>query len=241
MKHKASNKFNNCVVKTFIYGTIEPYMEVFLMKKGIIFDMDGTLWDSAENVAKSWNTIIESTEYGLKPLTKEDFYRVMGLTMDALGEALWPQLPAQKRKEIMDKCSVVENDYLRENGAYLYPNLIETLTVLKEKYHLYIVSNCQAGYIESFLDHYKLWDIIEDIECFGNNDKPKGFNIKQIVSRNKLDKAVYVGDIQGDYDSTMEAGINFIHAAYGFGKINTEVPEIKSFDELPYVADDVLG
>ena len=103
------------------------------------------------------------------------------------------------------------------------------------------MSNCQAGYIESFLDHYKLWNIIEDIECFGNNDKPKGFNIKQIVSRNKLDKAVYVGDIQGDYDSTMEAGINFIHAAYGFGKINTEVPEIKSFDELPYVADDVVG
>ena len=29
------------------------------MKKGIIFDMDGTLWDSAANVAESWNLAIK--------------------------------------------------------------------------------------------------------------------------------------------------------------------------------------
>ena len=33
------------------------------MKRGIIFDMDGTLWDSAENVAKSWNVAIR--QYGV--------------------------------------------------------------------------------------------------------------------------------------------------------------------------------
>ena len=31
------------------------------MKRGIIFDMDGTLWDSAENVAKSWNVAIRNS------------------------------------------------------------------------------------------------------------------------------------------------------------------------------------
>ena len=34
------------------------------MKRGIIFDMDGTLWDSAENVAKSWNVAIR--QYGVR-------------------------------------------------------------------------------------------------------------------------------------------------------------------------------
>ena len=29
-------------------------------KKGIIFDMDGTLWDSAEGVAKSWTRIVNA-------------------------------------------------------------------------------------------------------------------------------------------------------------------------------------
>ena len=45
--------------------------------------------------------------------------------------------------------------------------------------------------------------------------------------------AVYVGDIQGDYDATMEAGIDFIHAAYGFGTINETVERIDKISELP--------
>ncbi|WP_324341929.1 hypothetical protein [Ruminococcus sp.] len=61
----------------------------------------------------------------------------------------------------------------------------------------------------------------------------RGDNIALIVSRNGLDKAWYVGDIQGDYDSTMEAGIDFIHAAYGFGTIDHPVPELERFSDLP--------
>jgi phosphoglycolate phosphatase len=55
-----------------------------------------------------------------------------------------------------------------------------------------------------------------------------------------LDKAVYVGDIQGDYDSSVEAGIKFIHAAYGFGTINAPVPKIEAFSELPQIISQVI-
>ena len=33
------------------------------MKKGIIFDMDGTLWDSAAQVAESWNVASRKEGY----------------------------------------------------------------------------------------------------------------------------------------------------------------------------------
>ena len=69
----------------------------------------------------------------------------------------------------------------------------------------------------------------------------KGDNIKLVVSRNHLDKAVYVGDIEGDYIASTEAGIGFIHASYGFGRISEEVPVIKKFAELPEVTKSVLG
>ena len=115
------------------------------------------------------------------------------------------------------------------------------METLKKKYHLYIVSNCQSGYIEAFLDYYKFHDLIEDIECYGNNKKTKGENISLLYRRNELDDAVYVGDIEGDYISSKEAGVKFIHAAYGFGKIDEPVPEIKTFAELINVADQVLG
>lgn len=61
-----------------------------------------------------------------------------------------------------------------------------------------------------------------------------------MYQRNALEDAVYVGDIQGDYDASMEAGVKFIHAAYGFGTIKDKVPEIHTFGELKNVADQVL-
>ena len=65
----------------------------------------------------------------------------------------------------------------------------------------------------------------------------KGANIALIAERNKLDRAYYIGDIQGDYDATMEAGFDFIHAAYGFGRIKEKVPELKRFSDLPVLLD----
>ncbi len=207
------------------------------MKKGIIFDMDGTLWDSAENVAKSWTIAIKDSGVIEKEITMDDMQRVMGKTMDVIADILFPELEKEQRMQLLDECCVVENDYLREHGGILYPKLEQTLAKLKEKYPLYIVSNCQKGYIEAFLDYYKLWDYFEDIECYGNNLLPKWDNMRLIADRNHLDEAVYVGDIQGDYDASKKAGIGFIHAAYGFGTIDAVVPEITGLEELPEAAD----
>ncbi len=209
-------------------------------KKGIIFDMDGTLWDSAEGVAKSWTRIVNREYDKDRVITVEDIHGVMGKTMDKIAEALFPELSEEPRLELLAKCCDDENAYLREHGGVLYPELEETLAKLQKKYHLYIVSNCQSGYIEAFLEHYGFGHYFEDIECFGNNGLQKGENIRRLAERNALTKAVYVGDIQGDYDATMEAGLTFIHAAYGFGTIAQEVPRISCFKELPEVVNGVI-
>ena len=209
------------------------------MKKGIIFDMDGTLWDSAAGVAESWNEAILAYGYERKPLTACDIQSVMGKTMEDIADILFPELNVMQRKELLDLCCRLENDYLRRHGGVLYPDIRKTMEKLKVNYHLYIVSNCQAGYIEAFLDYYKFHDLIEDIECYGNNDKPKGENIALLYQRNNLEDAVYVGDIQGDYDASMSAGVRFIHAGYGFGKVEADVPEIQKFSDLIEVIDTV--
>ncbi len=209
------------------------------MKKGIFFDMDGTLWDSAAGVAESWNEAILAYGYERKPLTAGDIQSVMGKTMEDIADILFPELNVMQRKELLDLCCRLENDYLRRHGGVLYPDIRKTMEKLKVNYHLYIVSNCQAGYIEAFLDYYKFHDLIEDIECYGNNDKPKGENIALLYQRNNLEDAVYVGDIQGDYDASMSAGVRFIHAGYGFGKVEADVPEIQKFSDLIEVIDTV--
>ena len=203
------------------------------MITGLIFDMDGTLWDSSENVAASWNEKLLELGYDRPKITRQDITKVMGLTMDKIADIIFSDLPENKRMELLDKCCDNENEYLRRHGGVLYPELEETLVKLREKYPLYIVSNCQKGYIEAFLEYYGFEKYFEDIECYGNNLLDKGSNIALLAGRNDLDKAYYIGDIQGDYDSAMKAGCGFIHAAYGFGIIKQPVPELKKFSDLP--------
>ena len=218
------------------------------MKKGIIFDMDGTVWDSSANVAKAWTVKVREAGYTDKTVTREDIQSVMGKPMDVIADTLFFYIPkGPERDKVRYSCENYENQYLRENGGVLYDGVLETWAKLKEMgYHIYIVSNCQEGYIESFLGYYQIpygheEDLVEDIECYGNNLLQKDENIKLLAERNGLTTACYVGDIQSDYDATTKAGLPFIHAKYGFGEINAEVPFIMSFDELTKVVPEVIG
>ena len=168
------------------------------MKTGLIFDMDGTLWDSSENVAASWAEALRRSGYDRPVITKQDIMKVMGLTMDRLADIIFADYEKDERMKLLDLCCGYENEYLIKHGGILYPELEETLVRLKEKYPLYIVSNCQQGYIEAFLEHFGFGKYFDDIECYGNNLKEKGDNIALVIERNKLERAFYIGDIQGE-------------------------------------------
>lgn len=212
-----------------------------MKKQGIIFDMDGTLWDSAEGVAQSWNCIVAQEYTPDRVITAEEIQSVMGKTMDKLAEALFPELPEAQRMELLEKCCAYENEYLKEHGGILYDELENTLKRLYAEYPLYIVSNCQSGYIEAFLEYYGFGHYFEDIECYGNNGLKKGDNIRRLAERNGLTDSVYVGDIQGDYDASREAGVKFIHAAYGFGTVAEDVPAIRCIAELPERVNEIFS
>ena len=211
------------------------------MKKGILFDLDGTLWDSREAVAASWNEELELLGVDYR-VTKERFNSLMGKTMDEIAYAVFDKEDSKERAiELMTACTDHENEYLSKHGGILYPDLVETLKILKEEYVLAVVSNCQVGYIEAFLEYHGLNDMFDDTENYGNTGYDKDVNIKLVVERNELDKAVYVGDIMGDYNSTMKAGYPFIHAAYGFGEVPDGTPFVNSFKELPMKVKEVIG
>ena len=203
------------------------------MKIGILFDMDGTLWDSSENVAASWNEVISRRKLNLKTLTKADIMSVMGHTMTEIADDLFASVSEELRYDLSDECMANENDYLSREGGTLYPGLIPTLKTLAGMLPLSIVSNCQSGYIETFLDYYDLWSLFTDHLCFGDNGLPKGDNIRLLAERNSYSRYFYVGDIQADHDAAVAGGAEFIHAAYGFGTVHEKVPTIRAFSELP--------
>lgn len=211
------------------------------MKQGIIFDLDGTLWDASEQVTRAWNMALAAIDDFHLRIDRNDMMRFMGNLLFDIGRMMLPKnLTDARVQEIIGLCIEYEHAYLREHGAPLYENLVETLKALKKDYSLYIVSNCQAGYIEVFLDCTGLGELFDDYECPGRTGLAKSENIKLICRRNALDKAVYVGDTNGDYQATVRAGLPFIHAAYGYGKPQDPTPAITRFDRLPRLVKTIL-
>lgn len=209
-------------------------------KKGILFDLDGTMWDSAESVARSYNIALKDLGYDMT-LTAEDVKSVMGKTMYDIAHIFFDKLSEEKATSIMDYCTEVEGEYIAEYGGELYPNLEQTLKALKaDGWFIACVSNCQCGYIEAFLDYSKLHKYFDDIECWGNTLKLKAHNIKITAERNGVTDLVYVGDTMGDYEAALEAGAKFIHASYGFGNVPSGTPKSADLSELPALANSLI-
>ena len=78
---------------------------------GIIFDVDGTLWDSVEVVAESWNLAIKENS-DLEPnLNREILQGLFGKTMDEIAAGVFPDLDTDSRRKLMDICFLHKNRY----------------------------------------------------------------------------------------------------------------------------------
>ena len=199
------------------------------MKKSVIFDLDGTLWDTTEQIKKVWKHIAKN--YKLM-LDDKNIKEIMGLTKNEIIHH-WFNNNFKLGYQFITDCQEQENIYLSQYGGNIYTNTIDTLKELYENnYKLYIVSNCQIGYIESFLTYYNLKKYIKDYECSGKTGKDKEENIRKIIKRNNITDAVYVGDTESDYIATKNNGLPFIWVEYGFGQCYKADESIKDIKNL---------
>ena len=211
--------------------------ETYTQLDGIIFDVDGTLWDSTEQVAQVWNRAVrENTDLDIQ-VGADDLRRLFGKTMAEIASELFPSSSAENQKQIMDSCYSYENEYLETHPGELYEGVVDTFHALSKKFKLYIVSNCQCGYIELFLRSTRLEDCVADHLCFGETSVSKGRTIRLLMERNHLEHVVYVGDTQGDADACKEADVPFILAEYGFGEVPDARQRIRSISELCQMLD----
>lgn len=123
-------------------------MDVF---DGLLFDLDGTLWDSVDAICISWNRALErlAPEYA-GTVTRARLLPCMGMLLPDILHRLVPELDQERMKPILEEVLSEENAYVAAHGGVLYPGVEQTLAALSARWPLFLVSNCQDGYIEAF-------------------------------------------------------------------------------------------
>ena len=211
-----------------------------MQNKGVIFDLDGTLWDVTESTFYSTNVVTQ--KHKLKEISKETICNVFGCDKEESAKLYFPELQLSKSLNLMDEIAKVNIENLNQNGGVLYSNLEKVIIELSKKYTLFIVSNtAESKYIEAFLYSSKLKRYFSDYIAASEINISKGEAIKKIISKNNLKNAIYVGDTKKDLEAAKIAQIPFIYAQYGFGKKLKTQYNIYDIKELPGVVKGIFN
>lgn len=176
----------------------------------VIFDLDGVLWDSIAEVQEVYQKSLDIPEATLKKFMGKQFTHLaksLGISPNTLASI-----------------QVKEIAYLMDKPGDIYEGVIDVLDSLKASgRELFIVSNCQKGYINTFLENYGLSTYFTEWRYDDrSSDTPKATNIRQLAEKYSLRRAVYIGDTEEDFIAADQAGVDFIAADYGFGVISKE-------------------
>jgi len=211
-------------------------------KNAIIFDLDGTLWDTTYAFKTVYDIKCKRENYDIM-YTRQDFCDIMGSTPEGVitkmhNDSGWS----------IDKCLFFFKpfyletlEYIKNHGAVLYPKEEETLSILSKQYDLYIVSNGSKGYAEMYLNTSKLSKYFKGYLQAGDTNLSKADNIIKLMKDFNISKAVYVGDTYLDYQECKKAKVDIIYASYGFGDIKEYKFKLDKLSDLIDIKDKLFN
>ena len=77
--------------------------------ESLIFDIDGTLWDSRALVAEGYNIQLRAEGYDHLCVTAEDLKPLFGKVMTEIADVILAEIPATERYALMERCMDTEN------------------------------------------------------------------------------------------------------------------------------------
>lgn len=187
----------------------------------LVFDLDGTLWNSCPAVALGWTAGLNELGFS-RTLNANNIASICGLPTPDCIRKLCPEITEEHLEQAMEVLGKHEKEFILKLGGKIYPDVLDGLKELKRKYRLFLVSNCQEWYLKCFFDLHDVSELFVDWECYGRTRKSKGENLKALALRNDIHRAIYIGDTESDFTASQIAGYDFGFVSYGFGKVETD-------------------
>ncbi len=206
----------------------------------IIFDLDGTLWDTIDATYQATINIISNMN-NINKISKETVKTGMGLSLSENAVHYMPNLEKEKREAILKQINNETMKLLKEGKTKFYLGIKRTIKKISQKYPLGIVTNNNDEYAKIFLETSNLKQYFKDYIGTASYNITKSEAIKLMLKRNNQTNGYYVGDTKKDLEASNEANVTFIHARYGIEKNIFATYNIKKIIFLPLVINKIEG
>ena len=187
-------------------------------KKYILFDLDGTIIDSAESILSSFDKVFQ--KHKITPLKKLDKH-IIG---PPLNETFINLIEKPTDKLINSMVKDFKFFYDKEDYklSRLFPEILECLKLLKNQNKiLIIITNKRKAPTKKIIKLLNLDEVFKSsysLDSFNPKMKSKFNVIKEVLSLERINpkKAIYVGDRIEDGEASNKNNIEFIMVPWGY-------------------------
>jgi phosphoglycolate phosphatase len=196
--------------------------------EALIFDLDGTLIDSAPDVCASINRML--AERGRRQLSLDETKDMVGWGGRVLVEKALAQTGDAGTEEDIDKAL---EEFLTTYAAHpavlttLFPGVIEALEMFRDSgVKMGICTNKPGATTAPVLKAMGLDGFFEVVSCGDAvpHRKPDGRHVKLVIEQlgATLESAAVVGDSESDISAAIDAGVKSVAVTFGYAHVPVE-------------------
>lgn len=194
--------------------------------KLVIFDFDGTLADTKENIILTFQMTMK--EMGVEIKSRQECAATIGLTLEDAFKVLYPGMAAEKYILLRDTYRRIFKENRKILVPGLFPEVMETLEELRRRgYLMSIASSRLSPSLQSFLEDMKIAHLFEYAVGGDNVEHPKPAPdaVLQILRHYNLsaEEAFVVGDMPFDINMATNAGVKSCGVTWG----NADAAQLK--------------
>lgn len=184
------------------------------MKVGVLFDLDGTLLDTLDDLYQATNQIL--LQFGCPERTKEEIRRIVG---NGARVQIQKALPGKENDPPLDDVLQAYQDLYNaicvDGSAKPYPGVAAALEAIAARYPVAIVSNKPAPAVKALCEKYFGTVYAQGVtpDC---PRKPAPDMVHRAMAAIGVDRCVYVGDSEVDVLTAQNAGVPCLSVLWGF-------------------------